>query len=311
MQMHNMGAIAMSRTTLLAGVDVFVEVVNARSFSRAAARLGMPATTVSARIRRLEDRLGTALLQRTTRRLSLTDAGERYYALCVDAIDLVQQAERAVATTLDEPRGRLRITAPADIAQSMLVPVIASYLDRFPAVTVELEVSNTYRDLVGEGIDLAIRVGELRSSSLVVRRFFTSALGLFAAPEYLAAHPAIERLSDLGRHRLIRIRTGRRGLVLRDGDESFDIDAMMARLQVDDMVTCQAFARSGLGIGLLPLFGQPEADRTAQLVQILPQVRIAPFTAHFLYPRQNLVPPTVRSFIDMALASIAATPSPA
>ena len=132
----------MARTASLAGVDVFVEVVNARSFSRAAARLGMPATTVSAQIRRLEERLGATLLQRTTRKLSLTDAGERYYAQCVEAMELVQQAERSVAATLDEPRGRLRITAPADIAQTVLVPVIEAYLARYPAVTIEREGSN-------------------------------------------------------------------------------------------------------------------------------------------------------------------------
>lgn len=290
----------MTRTTSLAGVDVFVEVVNASSFSRAAARLGMPATTVSAQIRRLEERLGAALLQRTTRKLSLTDAGERYYALCVEAMELVQQAERSVAATLDEPRGRLRITAPADIAQTVLVPVIEAYLVRYPAVTIELEVSNAYRDLVGEGIDLAIRVGELESSSLIVRRFFESALGLFASPQYLAEHSAIDTLGDLEHHRFVRMRTARRGLKLSDGDAEFEIERMPSQLQVDDMATCQALTRNGLGIGLLPLFSLPEGD--TRLVRVLPRAQSETFSAYFVFPRQSFVPPTVRTFIEVALA---------
>lgn len=289
----------MARTTLLAGVDVFVEVVNARSFTRAAARLGMPATTVSAQIRRLEERLGATLLQRTTRKLSLTDAGERYYAHCVEAMDLVQQAERSVAAALDEPRGRLRITAPADIAQTVLVPVIEAYLGRYPAVTIELEVSNAYRDLVGEGIDLAIRVGELESSSLIVRRFFESALGLFASHQYLAEHGAIDTLGNLDCHRFVRMRTARRGLILRDGDTQFDIERMPSQLQVNDMATCQALTRSGLGIGLLPLFSLPEGEH--HLVRVLPRAQSEIFSAYFLFPRQSFVPPTVRTFIEVAL----------
>lgn len=286
---------------LLDSVDVFVEVVNAQSFSRAAARLGIPATTVSARIRRLEERLGTALLHRTTRRLSLTDAGERYFAHCAQAIDLVQQAERAVATTLEEPRGRLRITAPADLAQTVLVPVIAAYQARYPAVEIDLLVSNHYRDLVGEGIDLAIRVGELRSSSLIVRRFFTSALGLWAAPDYLARQPGLHSLADLTQQKLVRMRTNRRDIVLRDGAEQFAPDSMPGNLQLDDMLTCQAFAEGGLGIALLPLFCQTSVGDAARLVRVLPHVQTEEFPVNFLYPRQNLVPPTVRAFIDLAI----------
>lgn len=293
----------MRRTAMLDNVDIFVEVVNARSFSRAAARLGMPPTTVSARIKRLEQRLGTALLHRTTRQLSLTDAGERYFAHCVQAIDLVHQAERAVATTHDEPRGRLRMTAPADLAQTVLVPVITAYLARYPEVTVDLIVSNQYRDLVAEGIDLAVRVGELRNSSLVVRRYFTSALGLFAAPDYLAGHPPIRGLADVAQHPLIRMQTGRRGLTLSDGDVHLDLDAVTGKVRVDDMLTCQACAEAGLGIALLPLFSQSGADRE-RLTRILPQVRSEDFAVQFLYPRQSLMLPTVRSFMELALKTV-------
>ncbi len=286
---------------MLDGVDVFVEVVNASSFSRAAARLGMPATTVSARIKRLEEHLGTTLLQRTTRRLSLTDAGERYYAHCVQAIEAVLEAERAVATTLDEPRGRLRITAPADLAQAILVPTIKTYLARYPEVTIDLLVSNQFDDLVGDGIDLAVRVGELPSSSLIVRRFFTSAIALWAAPEYLDRHKAIRSLADLAEHQLIRMRTGRRGLVLKDGADSLNPDDLTSNLRVDDMLTCRACAESGLGIALLPIFSQAQADLAGRLVRVLPRVQTEDFPVQFLYPRQSLVPPTVRSFIETAL----------
>lgn len=295
----------MARPPLLDGIDVFVEVVNARSFSRAAARLGLPATTVSARIKRLEARLGTALLHRTTRQLSLTDAGERYFAHCAAAMDAVMAAEHAVANTLEEPRGRLRITAPADLAQTILVPAIKTYLARHRDVTIDLIVSNQYRDLVAEGIDLAVRVGALASSSLIVRRFFTSAMALWAAPEYLESRPAIRSLPDLAGHPVIRMQTARRGLNLREGADSLEIDDLPSQLKVDDMLTCQAFAESGMGIALLPLFINRRDDTSGRLVRVLPQVQTDAFAVQFLYPPRNVLPPTVRSFIETALESAA------
>lgn len=288
---------------MLDSIDIFVEVVNAQSFSRAAERLGMPPTTVSARIKRLEQRLGTTLLQRTTRRLSLTDTGERYFSHCAKAIEQVQQAERAVATTREEPRGRLRITAPADLVQSALSPTIKSYLTRYPGVTVELIVSNDYRDLVGEGIDLAVRVGELRNSSLIVRSFFTSAAGLWAAPSYLAEHPPIRALQDLVKLNLIRVQAGKRSLTLKDGQARLDLDSVPSNVRANDMGTCQTLAESGLGIALLPLFIQADANK-ARLVRVLPRVQTGNFTVNFLYPRQNLVPPTLRHFMELALKTV-------
>ena len=291
----------MARPMLLDGVDIFIEVVKAQSFSRAAKRLGLPATTVSARIKRLEERLGAQLLLRTTRRLSLTDAGERFYAHCSAAIEAVLAGEQAVATTLAAPRGRLRITAPADLAQSVLVPLIRAYLTRYPEVTIELLVSNQFRDLVAEGIDLAVRVGELPNSSLIGRRFLSSALGLWAAPDYLLRQGTPQRLTELAGHSVIRLGSARRGLILQDGDDRLDVDSLACKLRVDDMQTCEALARGGLGIALLPLF-----SRSDGLVRLLPQVRSSAFSVHFLYPHQNQLPPTVRSFIDLALLSVQA-----
>ena len=184
-----------------------------------------------------------------------------------------------------------------------MVPAMAAYNARYPEVTIDLIVSNHYADLVGEGIDLAVRVGELRDSSLVVRRFFTSALGLWAAPACLAAHPPIASLAELSRHGLIRLQTGRRGMVLQDGEDRLALDDVPGSLRVDDMRTCQALAEAGLGIALLPLFSQAPAG-DARLVRVLPQISSPEFPVQFRYPRQNLVPPIVRSFIDVALNTV-------
>ena len=282
----------------LDGIDVFVEVVNAKGFSRAAKRLGVPSTTVSAKVKRLEERLGVTLLQRTTRRLSLTDAGERFFAHCARALDEVAQAERALTDQAGEPAGRLRLTAPADIAQTVLVPVIAAYLDRYPAVTIELQLSNRYVDLVGEGIDLAIRIGDMTSSSLITRRYISSDFALWAAGSYLAQHGQPESLRDLASHRFIALRTTRQNAVLTDGKVQINPLHLNACLRVDDMRTCQSLAENGLGIVLLPKFAMAA---TAGLVPVLPQVRGEEFSVSFLYPRQSFVPLTVRSFIDLAL----------
>src|SRR5262245_38895695 len=136
----------------LDGVDVFVRVVQAGSFSAAARQLAMPATTVSAKIARLEERLGVTLIQRSTRKMHVTEAGESYYRHCADAIAALAVGEEELAAATAEPSGLLRITVPADLAQSLLPRIIGAYLERYPKVSVEVLATNTQLDLLAEGI---------------------------------------------------------------------------------------------------------------------------------------------------------------
>jgi DNA-binding transcriptional LysR family regulator len=155
----------------LDAVAVFVKVVEAGSFSGAARLLNMPKTTVSAKIAALEKRLRVKLIQRTTRKLRVTEAGTKYFHHCAKAVREMELGEAALQSTQGEPAGVLRVTAPVDIGHLLLPRITRAYLAKYPGTTVELLVSNRIVDLIGEGVDLAIRAGTLQDSSLIARRF--------------------------------------------------------------------------------------------------------------------------------------------
>lgn len=285
----------------LDGIDVFVAVADTKSFTRAAQRLGMPTTTVSAKIARLEERLGVTLLRRTTRKISLTEPGERYHAHCAPALKAVERAEASLRNDTAEPSGPLRLTAPADIAQMVLGPILDVYLKRYPKVNPDLRVTNSFVDLVADKIDLAIRIGPLEESSLVVRKFTSGRLSLWAAPSYIADHGLPERPEDLVQHRMLWLRTRQKTIELSSAEGDRMSLTSAGFLEVDDLQTLKQYVQSGLGIGLLPRFEIPRCCAIADLTQVLPDYQTDPFSAVFAYPKQSFVPMTVRSFIDTAL----------
>ncbi|MCJ8308682.1 MAG: LysR family transcriptional regulator [Hyphomicrobiales bacterium] len=284
----------------LDGIDVFAEVVNARSFSAAAKRLGMPVSTVSAKVARLEQRLGVTLLHRTTRQLNLTQYGKAYYERCVRALAEMSEAERELADQSQEPTGLLTISAAADLAQFKLIPLIEAYLERYPKTSIDLRVSNRRVDLVAEGIDLAIRSGELEDSSLVVSRYADTRVGLWASQDYVAQHGAPQNIQDLASHRLVHMSRAEDLLKIVGLDEKNFGLADRSRLSCDDLQTVRAFIEEGTGIGVLPDF--IGAYRARPLVQVLPEVVSDPISAFFVYPAQQFVPRSLRAFIDLARA---------
>jgi len=283
---------------ILDGIDVFAEVVEARSFSGAAKRLGMPTSTVSAKVARLEDRLGTTLIHRTTRQLRITPSGEAYYQRCVRALAELSEAERALADIAQEPTGLLTISAAADVAQFKLAPLIEDYLERYPKTSVDLRVSNQCVDLIAEGIDLAVRSGALDDSSLVVSRYSETRVGFWAAPGYLDRFGMPKTAEDLASHRLIHLSRATDLLNIADPAAGRTIALGQSRLSCDDMQTVRAFVEQGSGIGFLPDFIGAYPERP--LVRVLPEVSSAPISAYFVYPAQRFVPRPVRAFIDLA-----------
>lgn len=167
----------------LDAIAVFVRVVESGSFSAAARRLAMPKATVSAKVARLEKQLGVSLIQRTTRKLRVTEAGAQYFRHCVEAIRQVELAEAALQSTSGKPSGLLKVTAPVDVGHTVLPRIVHAYAARYPDVSVELIVTNRIVDLVGEGIDLAIRPSQaLKDSSLIAQRYFEMGSNLWASP---------------------------------------------------------------------------------------------------------------------------------
>lgn len=281
-------------------IDVFVEVVDAQSFSRAASRLGMPATTVSAKIARLEERLGVTLIQRTTRQLRVTQAGRRYYERCVRALAEIAEGERELANVVEEPTGLLRITAPADLAQALLTPVVERFLDAYPKVVVDLKITNRVVDLITEEVDLALRVGPLKDSTLVVRRFKSGRLNLWAAKSYVQRAGLPRTRNDLSKHTLIRLSTLQPGVTLKSpAGETISLESP-GRIATDDFSNLKALIQRGRGIGILPDFMGEEPGSGGSLVKVLPNYRSDVVSIYFAYPAQRFVPKTVQAFIAVA-----------
>lgn len=285
----------------LDAVAVFVRVVEAGSFSAAARRLGAPKATVSAKVARLEKSLGVTLIQRTTRKLRVTEAGEEYFRHCAEAIREVELAEAALQSVSGKPSGVLKVTAPVDLGHTLLPRIVHAFAAKYPAVSVELLVTNRIVDLVGEGIDLAIRPSQaLKDSSLIAQRFFEMGSNLWACPEYLRKLDAISHPRDLKRATVLGFRP-RSSLLLTNGKSDFEV-ALTGRIHADDFETIRALLLLGEGIAWLPDFLAEEAAQTGALVPVLPQWRPKERGAfHFVYAGRKYGLPKVQAFIQMAL----------
>ena len=281
----------------LDGIAIFVKVVQAGSFSGAARILGIPNTTVSAKVARLEKRLGVTLIQRTTRKLHITPAGRAYFERCMRGLEEIETAEAEVSLSAAEPRGLLRVTAPGDVAMGMLPPIVGRFLKLYPRTRVEVVVANRVIDLLAEGIHLAVRAAALRDSTLVARRFVPFRGGLWASRAYLQRKDAPRLPADLEHHELLVFpRFSAPALRLTDGRNRIEVRAT-GRLAVDDPQTLRNFILQGDGIGTLPDY----LARNTPLVRVLPKWTWTTGALSFVYPGQRFVPANVRAFIDTAL----------
>jgi DNA-binding transcriptional LysR family regulator len=286
----------------LDAIAVFVKVVQAGSFSQAARLLGMPNTTVSAKVARLEKDLGITLIRRTTRKLYVTPAGQAFFARCMRGLAEIETAQAEITSARTEPCGLLRISVAGDVGHSLLPLLLTRFLRKYPAVKVDLIVTNRTVDLVGEGVDLAIRAGELKDSSLVVRKFLPITGGLWASAAYLSQRGRPRTPSDLEKHDcLVFARFDLRRLKLTDAGHTVDVP-LKDRIVVDDLETLRELAALGNGIAPLPDFLVGERDG-AKLERVLPRWSWTRGALSFVYPSQQFVPPNVRAFIDLALAT--------
>jgi len=279
-------------------INVFVHVLQAGSFAGAARRLRMPATTVSAKVAALERRLGVTLIQRTTRKLRATPAGQAYFQRCRAGLREIESAEVELLEEAEGLSGVLRLTASVDMAQTLLPRLIGSFSDDYPTIAVELTATDRVVDMVEEGIDLAVRVGPLRDSSLVTRAFVTGPSGLFASQTYIERHGMPARLEDLRHHQTIGFtKPWARPLPMLLGARKVKIE-LSGRLACDDLLTVRALVEMGYGIGFLPGYLAEQVG----LVRVLPTLR-SPLTGlYFAYPAQKFVPARVRHFIDHAIS---------
>ncbi len=275
-------------------ISTFVRVVETGTFTAAATALGLPKSSVSRGVAQLEDSLGVRLLQRTTRKLNLTEAGRRYFQQVRAALGGLEQANGAVADMGTEPRGIVRLTAPGDFSGGLLSDVIGTFVRTYPLIHVDVTLTGRWVNLIEEGFDLALRAGKLRDSSLVARKIAVTELGLYASPAYLKRRGPPKRLADLANHDCLLHRSGQGIIPWRlTGPRGAELVAVTGPVTADSLGFIQGLAVKGAGIGLLPELGcEAEVSRGA-LVRILPAYAIRGGALHVVSPPLRHVPARV------------------
>ena len=263
------------RMTDLNSLLIFAKVAEAKGFSEAARRLKMPISTVRRRIAELEDQLGVRLLERSTRNQRLTEIGAEVFDLAKRGAELGDAVASIVSNRLSEVQGTLRLTAPPSISDSLLVPLINAFQSSYPNVRIQILVTERIVDHVGEGVDLAIRLGAFKDSSLVAKRLLTYRHQLVATPEYIRKCGTLpKRPSELVGHRLLAFSYWKRDMTWlfvhakTQEKEAIDFDPY---LTMNDYTGLATAVLEGIGIGELPPIVQPELIRSGRLVEVLPR----------------------------------------
>jgi DNA-binding transcriptional LysR family regulator len=286
----------------LSEILVFTRVVQGGSLTAASSSLGMPKSTVSRKLSELEDRIGARLLQRTTRKLSLTDVGRTYYEHCLRIVAEIEEAQLAVTQLQSAPKGLLRLTAPATFAP--LGPILAEYLRLYPDVQVDLVCTDRNVDLVEERFDLALRAGHTPDSTLISRKLGVIRKYLLAAPEFIDRLGAPEKPADLERLPCLVFAPGGNTWTLASGSKQLDV-TVNARLAINDYDVLRSVARGGIGIALLPEYQCLEDVTSARLRRVM-DAWATPGTPIFaLYPSTRHLSPKVVSLVELLRSRLA------
>ena len=285
-------------------IAVFARVVEAGSFTAAAAALGVRKSSVSRSVAALEAELGIRLLQRTTRRLALTDAGRAYYDRARDALVALDEAQNAVSSLGTEPRGQVRVTAPVDLAGD-IAAVTTAFARAYPAVRVEVSLTPRVVDLVKEGFDLAVRGGPLTDSSLLSQKIGESELGLFASPAYLDAAGRPRRLADLARHECILHRSGSGAATWRlTGPRGEEEVVARGRVDTDEFAFVRAMVVAGFGVALAPLTLFRALLDTRDVERVLPRFARRTAPVHVVWPSRRFEPAAVALFREALMKEL-------
>ncbi|HZX30200.1 MAG TPA: LysR family transcriptional regulator [Rhodocyclaceae bacterium] len=289
----------MDRSIDLNALKIFVKTVRLNGISHAARDLGLPKSTVSLKLRQLEEQLGIRLLQRTTRRQVLTDEGRGYFEAVSRLMDDLVAANLSLASRQLLPLGTIRVTAPVDFGTARLGCLLAGFRSRYPAVQLEVELTGRRVNLVEEGFDLALRLGELEDSTFVCRKIASVGQKLVASPGYLRGHGAPSLPAELGRHVCLahpsQLKAG--GWRLRSA-LGLEIHPLASDFVANSFHLLRDAARQDHGITVLPDYLADEEVAAGQLVEILPDWKLDPVPLFVLYPSNKLLATRVRKLID-------------
>ena len=289
-------------------IEAFVAVVRAGSYVKAADRQASSKAALSRQVLELETRLGTRLLNRTTRRLSLTETGAAYFERCVQILDDLREADAEAGATTATARGRLRINAPLTFGNLHLAPLWGEFLKLHPAVELDITLTDRVVDLVEEGFDLAVRIvpaGRLASNSLVARRIATDRILLCASPGYLRSAPALAHPSNLAAHAVMAYAWWSGGDSWQfTGPDGATADVnVRPRLRTNSGDTCRAAALADQGVIYQPAFLVGPDVRAGRLVELLPGWRGPSLDIHAIYPSRTHLSGKVRAMVDFLAAA--------
>ena len=280
---------------------LFTRIVDLGSFTQAAEDLQLPRATVTHAVQQLEKRLGVRLLHRTTRHVSATPEGLAYYERCLRLLADMEEAEALFAADGSKPKGKLRVDMQGTLAKHFVLPVIGDFFVRYPDIELDIGLGDRFVDLVREGIDCVMRVGQLDDSSMVGRRVATLQQVTCASRDYIASHGMPQTIEDLHSHRAVNFLSNRNGMPL---PFEFLVDGVVRSVQlkgpvaVNDADAYTACCAAHLGLVQKPRYHIEKQLADGTFCEVLPQWRPAPLPVSVLYPQQRQLSPRVRVFVD-------------
>ena len=283
-------------------IPVFVAVVENDGFSAASRALGISKSAVSKRINQLENHLGVRLLHRTTRKLSLTEAGERYFEHAAQALTAASQAEDAVTELQGEPQGKLKISSPMSFGRLHVAPLIPIFMQRYPKILIDLVMDDRNIDLVAEGFDLAIRSGDMPDSTLIARKLAPLRQVLCASPDYIDRYGMPVTPSELSERNCILFSySGDANEWTLNKDGKSEAVLVSGSYRVNNSEAILVALREGIGIGRLPTFVAGPDLTEGNLVRILESYHIPDHTFYAVFPERQYLPAKVRAFLDFSI----------
>ncbi|MBI1362485.1 MAG: LysR family transcriptional regulator [Proteobacteria bacterium] len=294
----------------MTAMEVFVRVAELQSFSGAAQDMNMGTPSVSKYVASLEERIGTRLFNRTTRTLSLTEAGQTYYTYVRNLLQEFEEAELAAASRQLEPKGTLRLSAPMSFGKLHLGPALAKFVERYPDLTIDLSLSDTFVDIVGEGYDMAIRIGGSADSSLISKKIASSGLVVCASPRYLQTNGTPKTPADLAHHDCLHYSylTTQNVWVFQKDEQEYRV-TITPKLRANNGEVLTTAAEHHLGIVMQPCFIIAESVTAGRLVPILTDYCPQRFNINAVYPHRTLVSSKVRVLTEFLTEYFGITPN--
>ncbi|WP_424407861.1 LysR family transcriptional regulator [Pasteurella sp. PK-2025] len=282
----------------LNAISVFCKVIETQSFTQAATQQNISVSMASKLVAQLEERLKTRLIQRTTRKISPTEAGLLYYHRCQPILRELEEAESSISSLSSALHGSLSISVPRDFGLLFLTPNLSDFIRAYPHLHVDITFNDRMVDLVAEGYDLALRIGNLQDSSLVAKKIATASRHIVASPQYLAQHGRPTSPDELAQYDCLLYKgTGNQIYWEFEKDQQLQRIKMESKLVCNNGLTLVELAKAGLGILNIPDFFIKEALKSGELVEVLTDYRQQPLDIHIVYPHRRHLPAKTKAFM--------------